>query len=434
MTTGVTPTGFVAKTVQDLINDVEAGELANIDAALDTSPEEPIGQLNGIYCEKLAELWELAALCYNGMSRDNAEGPQLDNVNGLTGTKRQSAFPSHTLQTCVFSQTGTYSAGSLVANVSGQVNIQFANGDDVIVALSGGTYTAMVLNIVLASGTSLPLTVPGIKFICTVNGPTIANSGTLTVITTPVTGWTSTTNPLDAVLGALIEQDTPYRIRGANEIAAVGSANPDALRADLLNVPGVIQAFVIENTSNVFDGYGNPPHSFQCVIWDGSSPAASDQVIAQTIWNDKPTGIGAFGSIIDGIAIDDNQVQHVMAFSRAVQDLLYLRMTVTMMPSIAFNATVALAIKQAVVASTLAPQILVPSAGTVAPNPAYLGLGNTVVAEALKGAVMNAGLSVKDISLLQLDFVSSPTNTANLPVSQLAIALADTSRILVNGI
>jgi len=433
MLTGVTPTGFVAKTVQDLIKDTETDELAQIDPQLDTSPEEPIGQLNAIFMAKVAELWELGGVAYNGMSRDGAEGPQLDNVNGLTGTKRKSAFPSHTLQTNVFSQVGTYPAGSLVANVNGQGNVLFANGDTLTIVLVGGLYTATAANVVLATSASLPLTVPGMKFFCLQNGPTIANASTLNVINGPVTGWVSTNNPLDAELGGLIEQDTPYRLRGDAEISAAGSGNPDAIQADLQNVPGVIQAFVIENTSNVYDANGNPPHSYTAVIWDGLIPAANDSEIAQTLWDDKPTGIFPNGSIVDGIAVDSNNQQHIMPFQRATQLTLYLDYTITMLQGQPFNATVALAIKQAVVQTSQQPQIQI-AAGTAAPNPAYLGLQQSVIAEAFKSAVLQAGLGVKDVTLLHLGFSASPGGTTNLSVGNLAIAIADTSRITVNGI
>ena len=431
-TTGVTPQGFVPKVVTDLLTDIEQAQLSTIAADFDVSPANPIGQVNGIFANKLAELWELAGVCYNGMNRDTAENVQLDNVNGLTGTPRKTALPSNTAQTCVFSQVGTYAATSLVANVSGQPSVQFASIYDVVVSLSG-VYSATQNGVILATSATLPLTVPGVKFVCTVSGPTVANAGTLSVISTPVSGWTSTTNPLDATLGSLVEQDTAYRLRGALEIAAAGSGNPDAIRADVLNVPGVLQDFIIENTSDVVDAYSNPPHSMRAVIWDGPVPQASDSAIAQALWNDKPSGIPYVGNVLTGTALDSNGVARIVPFNRATQNLLYLVYTVTMLPGVVLSTTQALAMKQAIVAATLAPQIKVVG-GTVATNPAYLGLGNTVGAEAMKSALMQAGLGVFDVTALQLGFAPSPAGITNLAVGLLAIALADTSRITINGL
>lgn len=415
MATGVTPQGFVAKTVESLLSDIEAAELLNVDAQLDTSPEEPIGQLNGIFAEKLAELWELAAVAYNGYSRDGAENVQLDNVNGLTGTTRLTAKPSFTIQTCVFSQVGSYVAGALVANVSGQPSVQFANGENVTVALSGGTYQATLDGgQVLATSGSLPITVPGIKFLCLVDGPTVANSGTLATITTPVTGWTSTTNPLDATLGSLEEQDTPYRLRGEQEIAAAGSGNPDAIRADVLQVPGTIQVFVLENDGDYQDANGVLPHSFNVIVWDGVSPAASDDLIAQAIWNDKPTGIRAQGHST-GNATDSQGNTQVVPFDRAQQLTLYFDYTVVMKPGFTFGTDTQAAVKSAAVA--LANEVL--------------NLGVEVVALAFRAAALQVS-GVLDCTALKLDFVSSPTNTANLLVGVRQIAVADTSRITVH--
>lgn len=429
-TYGVTAQGFLAKTVQVLLSDIEAQEIANIDPAIDTSPEMPLGQLNGIYANKLAELWELAAVAYNGYSRQNAEGPQLDNVNNLTGTKRNTASPSTTNQTCVFSLVGTYNQGALVANVNGQSSVQFANGNNISVT-GTGPYTATNTDtgVVLATNATLPITVPNMTFICTVNGPTVANAGTLTVITNPVNGWQSTTNPTDATLGTNVETDTAYRIRGEQEIAAAGSGNPDAIVADVQNVPGVIQAFCIENTSNYVDSYSNSPHSFTVVIWDGASPQANDSAVAQAIWNDKPAGIQANGSITDGIATDVIGGTHVVPFNRANQKLLYLTYTVTMMPGQpAINSTNVVAMKTAIVAAT---QTRVFTSGAL--NPAFLGLGGTVYAEAMKSALLQAGFDIANVSALQLGFSASPSGTTDLSVDLMSIALADTSRITING-
>lgn len=426
MTTGVTSQGFVPKTVQELISDVEAAELVNIDPLLDTSPEQAVGQLNGIFCAKLAELWELGSVAYNSVNRDAAEGPQQDNIGALTGTKRLTAKPSYTLQTCIFSSAGDYPAGALVANVNGQAQTQFANGDDINLVTTGGSTTATDTRtgLVLATGT-LPLTVPGIKFFCTANGPTVANANTLATITTPVSGWSSTNNPNDAVLGSLVEGDTAYKIRQELEIASVGSGNPDAMRADVLNVPGVLNAFVLENTTNFPDANGTPPHAFQVVIWDGPGASAANNDVAQAIWNDKPTGVLPFGTVT-GLATDSEGNPEVVLFDRATQLQLYLTYTITLAPNAAPIATIAPQVKAAVVAATQG--INVPEL-----SPQILNLGSTVYSLAMKSAALTVA-GVVNVSNLFLGFAPSPGGTADLPVGPLQIAIADTSRITVNGL
>lgn len=428
---GATPAGFQAKPISVLLSEIENDELSIIDAALDTSPEQPVGQLNGIVAEKLGEVWQLLAVAYNGMSRDQSEGVQTDNIGGITGTKRLTPTPSFTLQTCTFSANADYTVGTLVATLSGQPSVQFANGDEIIIAGSGSSHTVTVNSAVIATG-SLPITVTGLRFLCTVNGPTVAPSGQLTG-QIPVTGWTSTTNPIDAELGTLIETDSAYKIRQDQELSAAGAGTPDSIKADVLQVPGVISVELLENTSMVVDSNGQPAKSFQVVIWDGASPAASNDEVAQTIWNDKPSGIQAYGSS-SGNATDSTGTIRAVPFSRALHDLLYLTIVVTMLPGVAFNSGVAANIKLAIVAATLAPVLTPPGGGASAPNPAFLGLGDTVGADALKGAILNAGLDVFAVPTLQLGFSASPGGTADLPVGSFAIALADTSRITVNGL
>jgi hypothetical protein len=227
--------------------------------------------------------------------------------------------------------------------------------------------------------------------------------------------------------------DTAYRVRGAQEISAVGSGTIDAIAADVRAVSGVQSVFALENTADVYDVVtGLPPHSFQIIVWDGVSPLAANNGIAQAIWSDKPAGISAYGPT-NGTAVDSLGTSHLVAFTRATQRPLYLSFTLTLFPGQTLTSAARLAIKQAVVEATQSTTIVSPVNGTTAPNPAFLGLGQEVYAEAMKGAVMNAGLYVQNVSDCRLDWTATPTGTADLPVAQYQIAIADTSRILVNG-
>jgi uncharacterized phage protein gp47/JayE len=398
MSTGVTPVGFVAPTVQDILADIEADELTNIDAQLDTSPEEPIGQLNGIMAEKLAELWELGGVAYNSLSRDNAEGPQLDNIGTLTGSKRLTATPSVALEcTLVFSMTGVYESGTLTANVSGQPDVQFTNRDDITV-----------------TGTT-PVTVSNAVFICTQTGPTVANATTLNNIAVPVTGWTSISNAVDATLGTDEETDTAYRLRQDQELSAEGASTWAAMQGDLLEVAGVIDAAVLTNDTDHINGIGDIPHSYHAVIWDGPSPLAANADIAQTLFNDQPSGIPGNGNL-SGVATDQNGNTYDMVFDRATQALLYFSFTCTLATG--------------VTASTIAPLV---KAAVVAYTNTNLGLGSEVVALAIRAIALTIP-GVIDVPTFTLGLSPSPAGTANLFFTKLVIPLGDTSRIVVNGL
>ncbi|MCH9835116.1 hypothetical protein K0U83_05615 [bacterium] len=96
----------------------------------------------------------------------------------------------------------------------------------------------------------------------------------------------------DAVLGRDVETDPAYRIRRVQLLRLTGKGTFEAMRAALLNetnVPGVLQAFVFENTTNIVDAFGRPAKSFEAVMVGGDSVD-----ICNTIFATKPLGIESY--------------------------------------------------------------------------------------------------------------------------------------------
>lgn len=387
----------MAKTVTDIVTDIETDQLATVDPLLDTSSTSFVGQNNGIFAEKLAEAWEALAFCYNSVSREDAEGNQLDNVGALTGSLRLPPKPSFVFcNVALAAANSPYVAGSLVANVAGQPSIQFANALDISVS---------------ADGVSSQL------FTSEEDGPVLAPSGTLTVISAPVTGWTSITNPLDATPGNLLEEDDDYRLRQEEELAASGTGTIDSIQADLLEVAGVISVTANENTSSTPDPVtGTPGNSIQAIVWDGVGMSADNNQVAQVLWDDKPAGIGYYGTTT-ALATDSQGNQRAVAFTRPSQLLAYLAFTVTFTAGLSpGDQTAAIAaVKAAAIAYGL----------TLKPGVGVKALRLKSAADGVTG--------IDDVPTLALDFVPTPTATANLPVGVTQVAVFDTSRCTVNG-
>jgi uncharacterized phage protein gp47/JayE len=389
---GVDVTGFTLKTIEDLKAEIEADEKATIDAGLNVDPDQPIGQLNGIFSKRLAELWELAQVAYNGFDPAAAEGRLLDNVGALRGTARGSAKRS--LVTCTVNLNNGFSAsaGTMLAHVAGQ-DPQWRNRDAIGPVVGTGNYT---------------LVFESVDY-----GPIAANAGTLAVITNPITGWNSITNALDAQLGNLVEKDPAYLARQEDELTAPGASTVDAIRTDLLEVKNVIQAFCYENTSWVTDGTGLPGKAIECVIYDGAVPTASNDEVAQAIWNSKPSGSQAYGVGASGTAIDKAGVERTIPFSRAEVKNVYLEL------DIKINTTT------------------FPSNGVALVKDAVVAKGNELMLadEVVALAIRSAGLTitgVHDVVALRLGFTASPVGTVNLPITGRQIARFDTSRVVVN--
>jgi uncharacterized phage protein gp47/JayE len=387
---GVDATGFTPKSLEEILEDIESEQLANIAADLDISPDQPIGQINGIFAKKLAELWEALATCYGGFNRGAAEGVLLDAIGLLTGTPRLDATKSQVNATVNLNASTTLPVGS-IANVTDQPTNRWLLRT-AVTSTTAGNYAAI--------------------FDAEVTGPQVANSGTLEQITVPVIGWNSVTNAEDADLGTNIESDAAYRIRQQEELSAPGACTVDAIRADVLQVDGVIECKVFENTSLVTDGDGLPGKSFEVVLYDGSVPDADDDEVAQAIWDSKPSGIEAYGSS-SGTAVDSEGVEHTVEFSRATGVNVYLFYTLDVDP-----------LKYPVDGDD---QV---EAAAIAKGATALGMGDDVIALVFRAQALSVA-GVNDVTAFTLGTAPSPVGTANLSITSRQIALLDTSRISV---
>lgn len=272
MSYGLTSTGFEAKGADTIADELAAAQRASpaLGAAWVTSAESPSGQLNAIMAAKLADIWELAGVVYRSRDPRFASFTGLDSVCGLTGTTRRAATKGTVTLTLTVAAGRTIPAGS-VAHVDGQPSNRWVTLADAV--NSGGSPTTVAVSAEAESA-----------------GLYVANAGTITVIATPVTGWTAVTNAADAVSGAAAESDPVLRSRRERELFAGGTSPVDAIRAALSRVSGVSVAEVAENPSNVFDGL-MPPHSIEAIVQGGT-----DAAVAKALWGAKAGGVELYSS------------------------------------------------------------------------------------------------------------------------------------------
>ncbi len=414
MTTyGVSPQGFIAKPVTQIVADIENYQLANVDPALDTSPDGPIGQLNGAFSNELAEAWEDLAVLANVVNRSAVEGALLDNVGSLAGCLRQTVKPSFVYCNCTLLEANApYLAGTLICNDPAIPATHWTNAYDVPVTADG---------------------IISVLFLSVDDGPIEAEAGTLTQITAAVTGWSAVTNPLDAQPGQLEELDPDYRLRQEEELAGAGSCTIDAIRSTVLQVPGVVNCTVLENTTLLGpDANGLPPKSFEAIVYDGIIPAAENAEIGQAVWDSKPAGIQAYGTTSVQV-VDSQQNSQTAYFTRPTQRNVYLAYTVTL-TSTASLSVVAAAIKAAVSQLNSVPtQASYGGQSFGIDNGYQITPGTPVIALILRSMALNIP-GVIDVPMMALDFTASPTNLYNLGVTPYQIAVLDSSRITVNGI
>lgn len=375
---GVTAAGFVVKPLSAILADMESQVLATIDPGFDLSAQTPDGQMLGIVAAQAASGWELLQVAWNQFNREDVEGAGLDNLGDLVGVPRESETSTQVYATLVFGSgavAGTYPVGTFIANVAGNASFTFQN--QVAITLAGGAQTL--------TGVLMQAQTPG--------ATATVNPSTLTVITTPVTGWLSITNPAEqSQVGTNEELDSAYGPRQAQEVAAEGSCNTAATAAALVKLgaaqtpPITITAAVPENTTEstlVVQGITLPPHTFAPVVYDNGVgwAVANPSLIAAVIYANQPAGITSIGST-SGNVQDPNLGLQTVSWTLPSGVPLYLYIVVV--PRVGVNLTaLASLIQNALVAAAVAPT---PADGL--PPPAQLIPGSPCVGSQLEAVVM----------------------------------------------
>lgn len=219
--------------------------------------------------------------------------------------------------------TGDYATGILVS-FEGEDGLQdqplIAVVDNVLVDNSANPVDMSVTQIVPGEPQGL------VDLVAVDTGQVDAPIGTLIVIDTPVSGLDRVVNVEEASLGRERETDAQLRARRATTLQIAGNATPDAIRSRILNIEGVRNCLVFENTTLVTDLDGRPGKSYEVVVDGGDN-----QDIADVIWLSKPAGIETYGGISVNV-VDSQGVTRVVKFSRPTQVNIYFSIDLTVDP------------------------------------------------------------------------------------------------------
>lgn len=301
-TFGVLPEGFSIKPLETIKEELEDSFIANIDANLNVTSTSISGQIIGITSEGFSDLYEAIGGVYASFDPETASGAALTSLSSLTGTLREAATKSTVTLTLNLDNGTTVPAGSIVA-VAGNTTIRF-------VTLADITNTSGITDDFEAEAEA------------EVTGAVSANSGTLTVIITPTSGWNSVTNALDAVPGAAEETDPALRLRRDTELRSAGRGSKEAIKAGLLLVDEVEKVFVFENTPTVLEIVGTTDIGLvECLVKGGV-----DQDVAEQLYVYKAAGIGTFGDTT--VSVEDSEGNaHDVNFSRPTEIPIYIDIT-----------------------------------------------------------------------------------------------------------
>lgn len=390
---GVTETGFTRSTQTELLDALKAEQRATIDPNLALSTESVVGQVDGIVSRAHALLWELLEALYGTIDPDRAEGDALESLAKLSGTARRAATKSTVTLRVNLDSGVTLEAGTHFASVDGNASVRFTPREDVVAAAAGpaANYDAV--------------------FEAEVTGAVEAVAGTITVVATPVSGWNSVTNALDAEPGEPVESDELLRSRREVELARAGTGTVRAIRADVSAVDGVEAVLVLENvTDAVSDGLA--PHSFEVIV-SGDTGATVDQAIGEAVWANKPAGILAGGSTAVTV-VDDVGVDQTVRFTRATEIPVYLVFTF-----VAGTGYVGDTVAKQMVVDRLNGYLDGDSTNTAGSNfdgPMFT-VGADVVASRVRAIPFQLDLNIDDFTAFALGVAPAPTLEVNIPIA-----------------
>lgn len=135
-----------------------------------------------------------------------------------------------------------------------------------------------------------------VDFQCLTTGPIGCPVGTLTTIYKAVTGWESVTNATAGTPGNDVESRSDFEFRRKNSVALNAVNSIQAIRAAVLALPNVLDAYVDDNSTNgtVNKGATNYPMAANSVYV--AVVGGADIDIATAIWNKKSMGCSYNGN------------------------------------------------------------------------------------------------------------------------------------------
>ena len=426
---GIVPSGFNIKTQSEILTEMQQVALQEISPNLDLQPPDPIAVLLGIGSGQFSDLWELALALYNGMDPDQATDDQLTSLSLITGTPREPAT-STLVNSCTIVVTSAVSfpAGTMFASIAGQPTNVFTNTGD-FTTLAAGTVT-------------------GVEFVCLQAGPIPCNAGTLTVISVPLSGWSSITNTSKGLTGSNIQTDSSLRQTRQQELEAAGTTSAAAIQAAILRemnpaqspltIPFILSSgansgpspgsqytnpytitsqvtgvTVLSNDTNATDGNGLPAHSLEAIAYAGGTQTAEDDAaLAALIQSYKSAGISTNPSANTvQIVIDTQGTSEAIHFTRPVAVPIYVSIAVKYTGTLS-QSTITEQIQDAIAAfaaSNWLPGVEVYALET------WAQIFNTAQYPQLVGVVT--------YSSAKIDTVSPPVASSDIPITIRQIAV-----------
>lgn len=297
MGTYVTDTGFIKKRQDQIKSDLETSYKQIYGPNVNLNPQSSNGQEIGIYSESMADIWDLLEVLYQLGNPGSSRGRTQELLYTLNGITRNQATASTATLTISGNENTLVEAGFQAET---DLGLRFETIEDVLIGVSGNVNADSE---------------------CTITGPNVAVTGSITNIVTPQSGVTSVTNAEDATPGKSQEKDTEFRLRRKLSTSLPGENVLESLYAQLADLSDVRAVRIYQNRTSIIDDNGLPPHSFMPIV-DGGD----DDDIANIVWLNTSGGVGSVGDETVEIT-DPNGFPVDVEFQRPVEKEIYVDIT-----------------------------------------------------------------------------------------------------------
>ena len=401
---GLTDAGFVIKPLSVILEEEKELFRGTFGEDVDLSDESIAGAYVGNQAAKLADLWEQLEGVWNAGDKDSAAGIFLDRIAAFVNVSREPAKKTQ-VTACLWGNDGAAVQKGTLAKLSSTedifslskavtisktnligIELKVSDVDDLSLIINTVTISinpvegdteedlrdALIEEIALQFGDTLSTEVVddnGLKII-SVDGVTPFSSdvggalemklvgtpaiftaneagriyapiGTLNKMVSNVTGVTSVINYATGVTGRDAESDTELR-QNLNTRQKQATCTETAIENAISRLTGVTYVRVRSNRSLIARD-NLPPKSYEAVVVGGDA-----QVIAETIFNNGPAGIQAYGNTVQ-VVKDSQGFDWEIGFSRPVNQNIWIKIVLTLYDEEQFPSDGLAAIKSNIV-------------------------------------------------------------------------------------
>lgn len=269
---GLTDAGFLAPRAADILERMRSEYEDQTGLAINWASNIFLRTITAVAADRIGSLSEMLQALADSRDPDNATGYMLDIICALVNVYRRQATFSRVDLTLGGDSGTVVPQGSEVRDSLDQIWI---------------TTEAVVID-----GTTV------VEARAEVKGAVSATAGTITEITTPVSGWSTATNVSSATEGDERETDPELRARRLDSLQITGASAINAIRSAVAELDGVQAAVVIDNdedTSETVAGITLDPHSYAVIVYPALTTTQQEALIRE-IYSRAPAGIKSIGT------------------------------------------------------------------------------------------------------------------------------------------